>query len=98
MWFQTHRIPGQACLQDSGVEKAEQLGEVYMRTSLSSRLLKPPNTYMTLEHKNREKMLEDHDSQRLPRLQPPPHRSKPNKRTLSVCVDSGRGQWPLLQD
>lgn len=47
--FQTQLIPGQAWLQDAGLGKAEQLGEVYMRTSLSSRLLKPPNTYMTLQ-------------------------------------------------
>lgn len=46
--FQTHWIPGQAWLQDAGLEKAEQLGDVYMRTSLSSRLLKPPKTYITL--------------------------------------------------
>lgn len=46
--FQTQWIPGQAWLHDSWLEKAKQLGEVYMRTSLSSRLLKPPNTYITL--------------------------------------------------
>ncbi|KAF3845135.1 hypothetical protein F7725_008298, partial [Dissostichus mawsoni] len=47
--FHTHWIPGQAWLQDAGLEKAAQLGDVYMRTSLSSRLLKPPNTYITLK-------------------------------------------------
>ncbi len=47
--FQRHWIPGQAWLQDAALENAEQLGEVYMRTSLSSRLLKPPNTYITLQ-------------------------------------------------
>lgn len=55
--FQTQWIPGQAWLQDAGLEKAEQLGEVYMRTSLSSRLLKPPNTYITLQDKRGEKTL-----------------------------------------
>lgn len=47
--FQTHRTPGQAWKQAAGPEKAEQLGEVYTSTSLSSRLLKPPNTYITLQ-------------------------------------------------
>lgn len=46
--FQMQWMPGQAWLQDAALEKAAQLGEVYMRTSLSSRLLKPPNTYITL--------------------------------------------------
>lgn len=56
--FQTQWIPGQAWLQDAMLVKAEQLGEVYMRTSLSSRLLKPPNTYITLWDKRGKMMLE----------------------------------------
>ena len=55
--FQTHWIPGQAWLHDAALAKAKQLGEVYMRTSLSSRLLKPPNTYITLRENRRERML-----------------------------------------
>ncbi|MEQ2187485.1 hypothetical protein GOODEAATRI_005122 [Goodea atripinnis] len=46
--FHMQWIPGQTWLQDAGLEKAEQLGEVYISMSLSSRLLKPPNTYITL--------------------------------------------------
>lgn len=57
--FQMQWIPGQAWLQDAELEKAAQLGEVYMRTSLSSRLLKPPNTYITLRDKRR-RLLEDY--------------------------------------
>lgn len=56
MLSQTHWIPGQAWLHDAALEKAEQLGEVYMRTSLSSRLLKPPNTYITLRENRGERM------------------------------------------
>lgn len=52
--FQTQWIPGQAWLQDAGLEKAKQLGEVYVRTSLSRRLLKPPNTYITLRDRKKE--------------------------------------------
>lgn len=58
MLFHTHWMPGQAWLQDAGLRKAEQLGDVYMRTSLSSRLLKPPNTYVTLRDRDRGETLQ----------------------------------------
>jgi len=49
--FQTQVIPGQTWLQAAGLVKAKQLGDVYIRTSLSSRLLKPPKTYIALRDK-----------------------------------------------
>lgn len=58
--FQMQWIPGQAWTQDDRLEKAEQLGDVYMRTSLSRRLLKPPNTYIALHDKRGNNVLEDY--------------------------------------